>query len=665
MSLFRSLQAHIVASIPLDTFEWKRSYGRPIKDVRVEASFQPFDVKLLEKYKKGEWNILEHPALHLYITDCNDVDTYKSSVKEEVDAWLKLLNNYGIVDWMILVVETIDIKKTKNILPRTTVLDKIRTDFASKNGDRCISVLNPMKFEMKATESFRCFLQRIRHLMLTGYNRNINKYEELIRAHREKRNQEGWCFIKYFLLQEQLAFVLEMLGLHSEALIQYDELDAMFSQFVLNSVFGEKQKWMEIFERPFNSFHGITLNNKQMKEVHKKIEDKSISLLEFRSYLFERQAVILNAADKTSEIAERLLPFLFSTLRELESLKIELPEGALACWEFVCALEVLDVCEKAVESKDTSTIFQHSAPIWNLAKDKLHELGELCGLLPGFTPTSEQLHIVVQLSAGIGDSIPDEQPNTVDNKTAEKNVAQRSFSPNRPPKKSTTDRLKEALGSNQAFQKLYLELSELAISTYKHVSRLRSARLAGLDLGNFYCTLSEPNKAVTFFTDLLRELKSENWNYLASQTLLELASCYRKMNDMVAYTKTCAAISCCVELEILVRTYYFDEFLKSLKFIGSTLEVNDPNEINPNQGSNLAVLEDHFKIVEIHVNDNGQIIQDDFIVTVLKIESNFPREIVINSVSLSFESGSKQSGEITNSYELVNRYVFTLSMFTI
>jgi trafficking protein particle complex subunit 10 len=53
----------------------------------------------------------------------------------------------------------------------------------------------------------------------------------------------------------------------------------------------------------------------------------------------------------------------------------------------------------------------------------------------------------------------------------------------------------------------------------------------GLDLGNFYCLLNEPHKAVVFFTDLLRELKSENWHYLASQTLLELASCYRKMDD--------------------------------------------------------------------------------------------------------------------------------------
>ena len=36
-------------------------------------------------------------------------------------------------------------------------------------------------------------------------------------------------------LQEELASVYDMLGLADEALVQYDELDALFTQFVLNS----------------------------------------------------------------------------------------------------------------------------------------------------------------------------------------------------------------------------------------------------------------------------------------------------------------------------------------------------------------------------------------------------------------------------------------------
>jgi trafficking protein particle complex subunit 10 len=215
-------------------------------------------------------------------------------------------------------------------------------------------------------------LQRIRHLMLTGYNKNIVKFEELVRANREKRNHEGWCFIKYFLLQEQLAFVLEMLGLHSESLVQYDELDAMFSQFILNSVFGEKGSWLRTFEQSFSSFHGISINKKGMTKIRQKIVDQSVSLLEFRSYLFERQCLLLNASGKPWEIAERLLPFLFSTLREIEALRIETPAGSLACWQFTCALEVLNLCDQVQESKDIFKCSQYSAPIWNLAKDKVN-----------------------------------------------------------------------------------------------------------------------------------------------------------------------------------------------------------------------------------------------------------------------------------------------------
>lgn len=63
-----------------------------------------------------------------------DVDVYKSSLKEDIENWLKELNSLEINDWLIIVVENFDGKRTNKLLPRTTVLDKIRTDFAPKQG---------------------------------------------------------------------------------------------------------------------------------------------------------------------------------------------------------------------------------------------------------------------------------------------------------------------------------------------------------------------------------------------------------------------------------------------------------------------------------------------------------------------------------------------------
>jgi hypothetical protein len=553
------------------------------------------------------------------------VDTYKGSLKDEIDSWLKQLNTYGITDWMILIVETIDMKKTKNILPRQSVLDKIRLDFCGKNGDRCISILNPLKFENKATESFRSMIQRIRHLILTGYNKNIIKFEEIIRAKREERNKDEWSFISYFLLQEQLAFVLEMLSLFSDALVQYDELDAMLNLFVMNSVYGEKPKWMSIFEKPLHCYRGITMCKKDLLETRQKIVDESITVIEFRNYIFQRQCQLLNAQEQQYEIAQRLFPFLFSTLREIDALRLDSYQGTLSCWQFVNCLEVLNLCECVVGTENIIRCSQHTASIWNLAKDKLYELGKLCGLLPGCKSTSEQLHIVVLLSSAIG-----ENPERDEQEQKELDI-RRSHSPSRRTQKAGCIRLREALGSAEAFQKLYLELSELAISTYKHVSRLRSARFVGRDLGNFYCALNEPQKAIVFFIDLLRELKNEKWNALASQTLLELANCYKKLNDSLSYTKTCAAIACCIDLEILVRTFYFDDFLKSLKGIQSILTSNEKE-------SNAFVhFDDHFKLIDIHLENECPIIQDSVLIIELKIESNFPREILCEAVAMCFE----------------------------
>ena len=58
----------------------------------------------------------------------------------------------------------------------------------------------------------------------------------------------GCCFC--FNIQEELSFVFEMLGLYEEALIQYDEIDALLTQLVINSKYkgiGREQLYVFYF----------------------------------------------------------------------------------------------------------------------------------------------------------------------------------------------------------------------------------------------------------------------------------------------------------------------------------------------------------------------------------------------------------------------------------
>lgn len=92
-----------------------------------------------------------------------------------------------------------------------------------------------------------------------------------------------------------MAQVLEMLGLNDEALVQYDELDALFSQFVVNGHVGDAASWLGDFQRPLEKWHGLKLGPCGLS--------KSPSLLELRAYLFAKQANMLLLSNKVWEVS--------------------------------------------------------------------------------------------------------------------------------------------------------------------------------------------------------------------------------------------------------------------------------------------------------------------------------------------------------------------------
>ena len=46
------------------------------------------------------------------------------------------------------------------------------------------------------------------------------------------------------------------MGLFDEALVQYDELDALFTQFVLNANVGESPAWLDTFSNELLDWTG-------------------------------------------------------------------------------------------------------------------------------------------------------------------------------------------------------------------------------------------------------------------------------------------------------------------------------------------------------------------------------------------------------------------------
>ncbi|OWF50213.1 trafficking protein particle complex subunit 10-like isoform X2 [Mizuhopecten yessoensis] len=554
--LFSSLHSALLQGLPREPTEWRRSYGRPPKTLKLEASFVPFDEDILPQDK--DKTLVSRPYFHIFWTDC-DLDTYKQSVKEELLEWHTALKNKNNPDWLIAVVVNDESKIKSKLLPRSSVIDKVKNDFCSKQPDRCIVLNEPLKLDSKSQESWNGFLGRLRGLMLQAFSRHLSKYEENMRSLREKRNEPGWDFVNFFLVQEELGFMFEMLGLHDDALIQYDELDALFSQFVLTqATTGKKAAWMSKFMKDCTSWAGLSLRKAINLDKRDKVKHNEATLLDFRNYLFSRQCALLFLLEKPWEVAQRAVNFLHQTIQEVNTLKVVMPEAALDCWVFLSCMEILQTCEKHTDSSQMEAYSLYTANLRDYTRRKLYSIGEMCGLTPDNTPSSEQLTMVLDLTSGMG---------------IEEDSEEDYSGPNVSHTPRPRDKLREALSSNDTFQKIFLELSELTMGTFKHIGRFRSARLIGKDLADFYLRLGEAQKAENFLVDAMKSYQREGWHALADGALLELAKC-QKLQD-TSFTLKLSSLFHIAEVTVLTPKVIVDQPLE----VEVILVNNTPSDI--------------------------------------------------------------------------------------
>lgn len=606
--LFSTLEAGIAEGLSEESAQWKRPYGRGPKMVYVTANFIQFNEDSIPK--DSNMKLLGQSFFHTYWTDCSDIETYKHTVREDINLWMNKLKSKNIHDWLIIIVDYSDSKRSnKKLLPRTTVLDKIKNDFPNKNSERCISLLDPCK---RATESWQTLLRRMRQLLLQAYSRQLSLYEEHMRTRREKRKELGWNFRDFFFLQEELAFVYEMLGLYDEALVQYDELDALFTQFVINSNVGGMPDWLNSFTQICNTWAGLCLLREVALNLREIIKRDEGSLLEFRNYLFSRQCTLLLLLCRPWEVAQRTLPFLYNTVGELRILEVEMCPGSLASWVILSCLEVLQTCERFSDSMQMESYSLYTASLWEYTRQKFQELGFLCGLMPDMEASSENLHLVVGLLAGMGENpYSDTEIN------------------------SPQAKLRESLSSKDGFLKHYLEISELTMGTFKHIGRIRTARFIGRDLAQLYMKMNQPAKAVTFLTDLLKTYQSEKWELLISKTREEIAECYNLMNDIHKYIKTCAHIAATSSLDMEKREKYFEEILAYSKLLE-----NDRL---------LMKTEELFFVINIQIFCLDQIIIcGSEIELILNIKSNFPQTITCQNIKVTLKQDNISKSDLIN-----------------
>jgi len=149
-SLYQSLSGEIERRLPTVPISWRRSFGRPSKEVVLQAVFMKFDSTQLSSSNTGESSsvLASKPMLHIFWTSCLDNDKYKSGLRNQIVKWQKLLTENQSANWIIVHVVYQDnsrVNKSKINLPRSSVYDKIKTEFGQRVQDRCIQLWEPDK----------------------------------------------------------------------------------------------------------------------------------------------------------------------------------------------------------------------------------------------------------------------------------------------------------------------------------------------------------------------------------------------------------------------------------------------------------------------------------------------------------------------------------------
>lgn len=213
------------------------------------------------------------PSLKIYLLRCDDTDSYRSTSRGLLRAWIKSSTtklskssnheNHDAFEWLILHVVLPDTaaasqtpyaespiratqakEKSRKWLGSSTgtVLEKIKSDFngSSKqeldhvaqirmprqNGSAQTSIAPALSIESaKEWEShWSDLMTKMKSLLLASFSLRVTQYEEDVREGDSRRALPGWNFCTFFTLKEGLAKVFESVGLIEDALVIYDEL---------------------------------------------------------------------------------------------------------------------------------------------------------------------------------------------------------------------------------------------------------------------------------------------------------------------------------------------------------------------------------------------------------------------------------------------------------
>lgn len=225
-------------------------------------------------------------------------------------SWFESISNKKNSQFIIILLEDQSYVDDGAKSGKTFLLDKIRFDFSDKLTFKLISLkITPGENLSSLPECVDLISDCIYHSAII----HLSQMDEEIRKMSAQRNLPGWNFFTFFLTKESKALTLSDLGLFSESLAVYDELETLFMEINANESIDAKNG--PEFTSPHDeTFSGADLSLSNWSKLRQKIYENQITLYEFQLYIFLRQLNLLLEMKDFVQMLKRCKNFICTTM---------------------------------------------------------------------------------------------------------------------------------------------------------------------------------------------------------------------------------------------------------------------------------------------------------------------------------------------------------------
>ncbi|KAI1311282.1 hypothetical protein EDD11_003528 [Mortierella claussenii] len=605
-----TIEKDLTARLPLRNLVWKPSNNRAKRNINMlDVEFRRFSAETSKNLPPV--TLLQNPYLNLYFVSCEDNESYKTTVRQQIREWIQLVTSKKNQEWLIVHISSQEGARAAKFL-RSSVLDKIKADFNTGKKDRHVRLITAAATthpplvaqvrmadtEMSEMELWADFTEKMKEGILNSFDQNVLTFEEDIRRLDSQRQMPGWNYCTFFILKEGLTNAYEMMNLHEEALRQYDELEASFFQILRDNAL----TWYGKFGGMQEGDDDANLLDLDRKPYRDLIMQNTISVFDFRTYLFGRQCNLLFRLRRPVEICHRALIFIPSFARTVREHVLNLTENFLESWIYSACMSIVNECDETVP---LSTDDPHmmalldgaKAELLQLARQQLDKLGIQHGRLPKELPFT--------MSLGYDDVA----------QTATEEVKRKPMS----------KELLEAVSSDETFDALYTSVSGRAIRGYDGSGRHRSSLLLHGDVA----ALQYHRK---MYADAARILESITWRYghnrwtvLENELVIKHAKCLKELGDTIKYAEACLTLLRNMDdLKDEDKLFYSNELFSTVTSKELRQEIH--HEFAPMFTVKVV------SVVDILQDDDGSYVE-------IMIENKLPKDVDFNKLSVRMVSG--------------------------